>query len=460
VIASSAQTFTTVAYFTGPTGFGPVSGVVQGVDGNFYGAAPDGVNGDYGEVYRVTPGGTLSPIFNFSSDCADGCYPSGALVLATDGYFYGTTTGGGDASMGNVYRISRKGGERSIYSFCVTNCADGSNPMSALVQAGGGDLYGTTYSGGSQSGGTVFKITAGGTLTTLYSFCSLAGCTDGEFPGSELIYAGDGNLYGTTGGGGANVGQSCPLGCGTVFEITPTGTLTTLHSFNGSDGAFPLGPVIEGADGELYGLTAWGGNGNCPYGCGTVFKVSREGKLTPLHSFSGGDGSEPASGLALATDGNFYGVTSGISTGGPGTIFRITPAGEFRTLYNFCSSCGDGYNPITSLLQATNGTFYGTTNHSGANGNGDGTIFSLSVGLKPFVKILPTLGAVGTSVVILGNGLTGTSGVSFNGTTAVFTVVSDTEITATVPVGATTGKVAVTTLGGILKSNVAFRVTK
>jgi uncharacterized repeat protein (TIGR03803 family) len=350
----------------------------------------------------------------------------------------------------------------TLHSFEYT---DGAQPGAAPLQATNGTLYGTALHGGSYGAGTVFKITTGGKLTVLYSFCAQNGCPDGMFPFAGLIEATDGNLYGTTYYAGANGGG------GTVFRITPNGTETTLYSFCSqsgcTDGSSPQGGVVQGTDGNFYGTTFVGGAN----GVGTVFKLTPAGALTTLHSFCSQsgctDGFYPSTGLIQGIDGNLYGTTTegGLNDNcsyqsGCGTIFRITPGGLLTTLYNFCpqfGGCLDGYDPVGSLLQGTNGSLYGTAYYGGANGN-YGTIFSFAVGMGPFVETLPTSGTTGSTVQILGTNLTGATGVSFNGTSAVFTVLSKTLISATVPAGATTGFVTVITPGGTLKSNVKFQV--
>jgi uncharacterized repeat protein (TIGR03803 family) len=193
--------------------------------------------------------------------------------------------------------------------------------------------------------------------------------------------------------------------------------------------------------------------------CGTVFKITAGSKLTTLHSFDGTDGADPYGGLVQATNGNFYGTASGGGSsgnciGGCGTVFKIRPAGKLTTLHGFAGA--DGELPEAGLVQATNGNFYGTTANGGTLG--EGTVFSLSVGLGPFVETRPTFGKAGATVVILGTNLTGATSVSFNGTAAKFTVVSKSEIKTTVPTGATTGKVKVTTPKRTLTSNLVFRV--
>src|ERR1019366_8343259 len=336
----------------------------------------------------------------------------------------------------------------TLYTFCSqSGCTDGANPYAELVQATNGDLYGTTQGGGTNLGyGTVFKITPGGTLTTLYSFCSQSGCTDGAVPDAGLVQAANGNFYGTTYYGGTNKR-------GTVFKITPGGTLTTLYSFcsqtNCTDGADPTAGLVQGTNGGLYG-TAQEGGAN---GYGTVFKITPTGTLTTLHRFNGTDGATPYAGLVQAADGDFYGTTGGSGINNDGTVFRITPGGTLTTLYSFFT---DGQYPYAGLVQDTNGDFYGTTLKGGANDGG--TVFRLSVGLGPFVKIRPPYGKVGAAIKILGTNLAGATSVSFNGTAAVFTVVSSSEITTTVPAGASSGAVQVVTPSGTLSSNASFSV--
>src|ERR1039458_2642024 len=281
----------------------------------------------------------------------------------------------------------------TLFSFDYT---DGSGPTGALGQATDGNLYGPTYGGGAKGGGTVFKITPGGAETTLYSFCSKGGCTDGSSPSyAGLVQATNGNFYGTTTTGGAN----CTLtgGCGTGFTITPSGKLTTLHSFGGSptDGAFPLAALVQATNGDFYGTTFNGGassSADCSLigtpGRGTVFKMTASGELTTLHSFAGypTDGALP-NGLVQATNRDFYGTTASgganCGTGGCGTVFKMTASGELTTLHSFAGYPTDGAGPFAGLVQATNGDLYGTTNSGGDNGapnGGDGTVFQITPG--------------------------------------------------------------------------------
>ncbi len=260
---------------------------------------------------------------------------------------------------------------------------DGAEALAGLLQATDGHFYGTTYAGGSKGDGVVFKITANGTFTLLHSFCSETACADGQNPFAGLVQGIDGNLYGTTQAGGAH-------GDGTIFKITPNGTLTTLHSFCSQsgckDGEFPQTGVIQATDGNFYGTTILGGT----YGNGTIFKITPTGTLTTLYnvcSESGcPDGNYLYAPLTQATDGNLYGIMQIGGSHGYGTIFRITTSGSLTTLYSFCSqsNCADGEYPAAGLVQDTNGNLYGTTADGGATGNG--TIFSLSIGLGPNPK--------------------------------------------------------------------------
>ena len=476
-IALPAQTFTTLVNFDATNGAYPAAGLVQATNGDFYGTTVGGganntcTNNYYGHgcgtVFKVTSRGTLTTLHSFNS--TDGAYPMSGLVQAISGDLYGTTSYGGAynaacgdsgiAGCGTVFRITPGGKLTTLHSF---NGTDGAFP-NGLIQAANGNLYGTTaatvggfdYNCTSSPGcGGVFKITPEGTFSTLYSFCAQTNCSDGGNPQAGLIQATNGFLYGTTFQGGANAG--------TIFKMTPGGVLTTIYDFcsqaNCSDG--PAGSLVQATKGSyFYGTTGGGGAG----GQGTIFRINSANKLTTLHSFSGGDGGgNPVSGLVEASDGRFYGTTElgGTSSNcyfnfndGCGTIFKIAPPGIFTTVYNFGST--DGEDP-GALVQGTDGNLYGTTYGGGANSYG--TIFSLSVGLGPFVETLPTSGKVGAAIKILGTDLTGAASVTFNGTAAPFTVDSPSLITTTVPTGATTGTVQVVTPSGTLSSNVPFRV--
>jgi len=445
-ILSAAQTkFTSLLSFDGPNGADPhYVYLVQGTDGNLYGTTYSGT-GDGGTVFKITTGGTLTTIYTFCANgdsCSDGAEPTAGLTLASNGNFYGTTMNGGANSDGVVFEITPAGTLTNLHSFDST---DGAEPEFGVIQGTNGDFYGTTSIGGTEDIGTIFQITSAGKFTSLLSFDN----TNGVYPDTRLVQGTNGNFYGTTTEGGG--------GSGTVFDITSAGKLTTLHTFTSTEADGNYGALIQATNGNFYGTTFGGGNGN-----GTVYEVTPAGKLTTIYTFctkSGcPDGSAPYAGVIQATDGNLYGTTFGGGISNGGTIFKLTTAGALTTLYSFCSKsdCTDGSSPQGGLVQDTNGTFYGTTYYGGTDGIG--TVFSLSVGLGPFVETLPTSGKVGAAIKILGTKLTGATSVTFNGTAATFKVASSSEITTTVPTGATTGTVKVVTPSGTLSSNVAFRV--
>ena len=440
--ASTAQTFTALVRFTPAEGIFP--GYVelsQGTDGNLYGTTSENGPKRYGSFFGVTPGGALTVRYGF--DGSHGRAPFAGVILARDGNFYGTTEEGGANNgaphRGTIFKITPGGALTILHTFDTT---DGTIPYAPLVQAMDGELYGTTAYGGPPNNGcfrgscgTIFKITPGGNFTMLHAF----GGGDGANPYNGLIQAADGSFYGTTYGGGANAcAQINGGGCGTVFKIPSGGAFTVLHNFDGTDGSGSFAGLVQGTDGNFYGTTAFGG----AYGYGTVFKITPERSFTTLYSFPSNGG--PMGTLIQATDGNFYGTTAY-----GGTIFSITPDGALTTLYTL--GYYDGASPY-GLVQATDGNFYGITDE------GYGTVFKLSTGLGPFVKTVSTSGKVGDAIIILGTSLTSATGVTFNGIAADFTVGSASEISTTVPAGATTGKVQVTTPGGTLLSNVAFHV--
>lgn len=463
-IVSPAQTVTTLAAFEQTNGATPRFGsVVQATNGDLYGTTEAGGSNNYGTIFEITPAGVLTTLHSFN--LTDGANPTAALVQATNGDLYGTASLGGTGTAcgrtgcGTIFKITVAGALTTLYNFDMT---DGTAP-GGLIQAANGDFYGTTTEGGAGTStdcpgggcGTIFKITPAGALTTVHNFNSI----DGAVPG-DLVQATNGDLYGTTMNGGA--GTACENACGTIFKITPAGALTTLHSFDGHDGSLTNAGLVQATNGDLYGTTYAGGN-LCAHDqtCGTIFKITLAGVFTTLYNFSGTDGAFPEDSLVQGTDGYLYGTTyEGGSEYYSGTIFRITPAGALTTLHSFSPYNAGGYAPAAGLTQDTNGDFYGTTMDgvSGLCQNGCGTVFELSVGLGPFLKTLPTVGVAGSAVRILGTDLSGATSVTFNGIAAAFSVVSATQILARVPADATTGKVQVITPGGTLLSNVGFVV--
>lgn len=442
------------------------AGLAQGTDGNLYGTTLLGGSMNQGIAYRLTPAGTPTTIYNFCSlpNCADGGFPplGQPLALGTDGNFYGTTLGGGGSGNGTIFKITTSGALTTLYNVCSqSNCTDGSS-ANGLTLGPDGNFYGTMLSGGAYNQGTVFQLTPEGVLNTIYSFCPQAGCPDGYAPLWPPVFGPDGSLYGTTGNN---------FGNGSIYKLTLGGKLTTLRSFDGTDGFNPDSVLVLARSGDLYGVTYGGGTGG-GYG-GVFFRISPSGAYTVLYNFCSlpncADGDLPGT-LVYGDDGNFYGANDvgGNTTtppppcspagdlGGCGTLFKITPEGALTTLHVFNGTTG-GFGGLT-LAQTTNGIFYGTDYYGGTDGNG--AIFALSAGFAPFVQIVPASGKVGAAVQILGDNLTGATTVAFNGACAAFEVKSKTLITATVPAGATTALVEVTTSSGTLKSNVEFRITQ
>jgi uncharacterized repeat protein (TIGR03803 family) len=464
-VCAQAQTVTTLASFSGVNGSSPFGSVVQATDGNFYGTTNQAgaSSTSLGTVFRVTPSGKLTDLYNFCSKlhCSDGSVPYTAPVLGNDGNLYGVTSAGGsdagsESGSGTVYKMTVGGKITTLYTFCrATPCTDGQNPF-GIIQASDGNFYGTTSAGGKFNAGTIFSIGSTGTIKSLYSFCARAKCADGSVPVHPPIQGSDGNFYGTTTQGGPSEG-------GVVYELTAAGGYKVLHSFcsdaSCNDGVVPT-TLVQDAKGNLFGTTQ-GGTGFDFFG--TVFEITVANQYKSLHTFDY-IGADPT-GMTLGNDGNFYGTAQGNGTAGVGgIIFEITPAGVFTQLHTYGTCIGSGYFPLSPLFLSTDGLFYGTT-HDGGNGTnfgcgGFGTIYSLSNGLSPLVETVPVAGGVGQTILILGNNLTGTSSVKFNGKSAAFHVVSDSEITATVPAGATTGTVSVVAPSGTLDSNPQFVVTK
>jgi uncharacterized repeat protein (TIGR03803 family) len=474
-IHSFAQTYTVLASFDSKNGTTFNPGVLaQSFDGNLYGTSAEGGTNKMGTVFKITPQGVLTKLHDFCSEanCADGGFPRGGLLLGRDGNLYGTTSesGADHDGGGTIFKITPDGTLTTLYSFCQTDCSDGAGPSAPLIQTPNGNFYGTTqFAGGSAGFGTIFQLSPAGVLKTLYVFCGANSCTAGFSPNSGLVWAPDLNLFfGLTPAGEP---ENAP---GSIFKITTSGKLTVLDNFcygAGCVGKLPFAGLVRGIDGNFYGAT----NSGPDRDGSSIFKMTPGGTLTVMETLCDKnpcpDGGGIDATLVSASDGNLYGTTTaggnsvtGRCPSGCGTIFKFTLQGTYTALFRFCGGqtnrCPEGYFPSNQLLQATDGSFYGMTNDGGTFGgaNGRGVIYKFDAGLPPFVKPLPTTGKAGVNVVILGNNLTGTTAVDFNGTTATFKVVSNTEITAKVPAGATTGSVTVTTSSGTLTSNVAFVV--
>ncbi len=364
-ITVSAQPLTTLHSFNGGDGRSPEATLVQGSDGNFYGTTPLGGAHAKGTVFKIDSAGSLTTLHSFSGFPADGAVPVAGLVQGTDGNFYGTTTSGGAFYQGTVFRMTSSGAITVLHSF-NSFFSEGAVPIAGLVQGSDSNFYGTTTLGGAHHKGTVFKIDATGTFTTLHSFSGSP--SDGANPVAALVQGSDGNFYGTTPSGGEHFQ-------GVVFRISQGPADTVLHSFSGhpGEGAVPFAALAQGGDGNFYGTTALGG----AHFKGTVFKINVAGSLTTLHSFSGspGEGANPIAGLVQGSDGNFYGTTALGGTHFRGTVFNIDATGSLTTLHSFAGSPGEGALPFAGLVQGSDGKFYGTTALGGAHGAG--TVFNL-----------------------------------------------------------------------------------
>lgn len=363
----------------------PTGGLILARDGNFYGAAYGGPYPSDGIIFKVTPAGALSTVYVFADSSDRG--PVGRLLEASDGNLYGVTTSGGENGYGKIFRVSKDGNSFAILHSFDRN-VDGGSPEAGLIQGADGNLYGTTSEGGPSGGGTVFKVTLEGALTT---FGTRAEGGDLE---AALFQSSDGYIYGTTALGGNGE-------WGTIFRLTPSGDFTTVYTFNNFDGRFPSAELIQGADGFFYGTTPAGGWAGADQG--TVFKFNLNSTpLITLHRFNDTDGNlygypyllYEGARLTVGSDGNIYGVTSGGGNhsvydeqDGNGTIFTMTPTGALTTLYKFSDFTDfgehtftnvDGAQPNGALLQASDGNFYGVCVSGGTNERG--TIFRITPG--------------------------------------------------------------------------------
>jgi uncharacterized repeat protein (TIGR03803 family) len=297
--------------FNGTNGSRPVASLVLGSDFNFYGTTQGGGTNDNGTVFRITSQGSFTSLLQFTG--ANGRGPAAALVPGTDGNFYGTTQfGGANTDNGTVFRITLAGVFTSLFSF-PSNGRSGTGPIGSLVQGTDGNFYGTTSGGGATTdNGTVFRITPSGGFTSIFSFNG----ANGSVPTAGLARGNDGNFYGTTQFGGTTDN-------GTVFRITPAGAITTLYSFRGPDGNYPLAALTLGGDGNFYGTTSGDRAGGGTNTFGTVFRITPGGSLTTLAYFGGTNGATPWASLLRPTDGNFYGTTFEQGANGGGTVFRL-----------------------------------------------------------------------------------------------------------------------------------------
>lgn len=364
--SAPAQTYSesVLHSFAGQDGASPLTGLVRDKAGNMYGTTSAGGASGYGTVFRLNTNGKATVLHSFKGS-ADGATPYASVVRDAAGNLYGTTYFGGSANLGTVFKVDTAGKETVLHTFVGAN--DGSLPLGGLFLDSKGNLYGTTQGGGAYYQGTVFKVNTAGKETVLHIFSG----GDGAYPFATPILDKNGNIYGTTEGGGAwNVG--------TVFKLTKKGKETVLYSFTGTggDGAYPAARLIQDAAGNFYSTT-WQGGKTCFDGCGTVFKVTVTGKETVLYSFNGPpDGAYPAAGLVRDAAGNFYGTTAGGGASNSGSVFKLDKSGTETSLYSFTGGA-DGSIPFyETLVRDAAGALYGTTYQGGASNLG--TIFKLT----------------------------------------------------------------------------------
>jgi uncharacterized repeat protein (TIGR03803 family) len=393
-----AQTLTTLhTFIAGATdGDRPFAALVLGSNGYFYGTTEFGGSQAVGTVFRISASGAYTNLYSLAGSGFDGWQPLGGLVRGSDGSFYGTTSmkGTNGCSCGTVFRITPGGSYTTLYHFGNT-VNDGGYPRGPLVQGTDGNFYGTTPNRGAYAGGVVFRITPNGAYTNLYSFHSYP--ADGYQPMGPLVQGSDGNFYGTTISGGTNT-------FGTVFRISPNGSYTSLHSFAGgyyysnNDGQSPYGGLVQGPDGNFYGTTSKGGSKTAS--AGVVYRMTPGGTCTTLYSFGDSpDGATPQAGLVLGSDGNFYGTTvaGGLTNyAANGTVFRISPSGQYSNLYSFGAPGSGG--PEAALVQGSDGNFYGTTTLNGASFRG--TVFKLAASLPSPANQINSLSISGSDVVV------------------------------------------------------------
>ena len=342
--------------------------------GNFFGTTVRGGTHGCGTVFELSFNAAHSVLYNFCTEegFVDGDRPNGPLLADKSGNLYGTTYAGGSEGAGTVFKLAPDGTESVLHSFASAGFDN--FPIAGLIADKGGNLYGATP-GRADIGGAAFKIGSDGTETVLYSFCSLSGCADGNQPNGPLLADRHGNFYGATESGGS--GNS-----GTIFKITPGGTETVLHSFchTGvcSDGDTPSGGLVADMAGNLYGVTISGGaNTNCGGGCGTIFELAPDGTETILHSFaSDGDGYHPTGGLIADNLGNLYGTTYYGGEHRRGAVFKLAPDGTETVLYSFRKRHGE--HPVGALIaDKTFQNLYGVTFDGGREDQG--VVYSLQI---------------------------------------------------------------------------------
>jgi uncharacterized repeat protein (TIGR03803 family) len=419
--SGESQVFTVLANF-GKTSSNPwFVTPTQGRDGRLYWTNSNNETDGTGAVMVFDVNTGLRRVL-YHFETATGTTPYGGLTLGIDGNFYGTAQYGGASNYGVLFKITPSGTYTVLHNFA--GGTDGIYPSSPPVLASDGNYYGTT--------GLIDA--EGETQSTMYRYSPSSGFTSfGSIAGTQgpIIQASDGNLYSTT-------------YSGAVLQFSTSGELLNVFALPSADGTFTLGPVMQASNGNFYGAAQDGG----PSNYGAIYEMDPSGVFSLLYGMTA-ISPDPDGGLIEASDGNLYGDAW------YGTLYQITTGGSFTVLYQTTVQEGDGVG--AGLLQHTNGKFYGTAHTGGPEGL-YGTIFSLDMGLPPFVSLVKCHGRAGSLAQILGQGFTGSSSVTFNGVTATsFRVVSDSYMTAVVP-KTTTGPVVVTTPSGTLSSNGNFQI--
>jgi uncharacterized repeat protein (TIGR03803 family) len=361
-VSKTAKVTTLHTFTGGADGGSPYASVIRDSQGNLYGATFAGGSANLGAVLKITKTGKETVLYSFAGK-PDGEHPTADLLLDAAGNLYGTAYEGGANGFGAIFKISKSGKEKVLYSFGAT--PDGQYPGSGLIQDAVGNLYGVTGYGGKSGNGTVFRISKSGKETVLHNFNG----QDGQYPFCRLFRDSNGNLYGTTSAGGTST-------VGTVWELSK-GHLTVLHNFEGgTDGANPYSGVVRDNKGNLYGTTYYGGEGCQGYDCGTVFKISSHGLEKVLHTFTLSDGHYPDFGtLLLDASGKLWGTTYAGGENDLGVVFRVSSGTGAETIvYTFTGGDDEGF-PVSGLIQDDTGNFYGTT--LGNPPDTYGTVFKL-----------------------------------------------------------------------------------
>jgi uncharacterized repeat protein (TIGR03803 family) len=474
-----------------PDGENPLAELIEGADGNYYTTTQSGGSGacpgesaaipGCGAVVEITPAGVFSVLYSFPYDASNngapnGLNPAAGLLQGPDGNFYGVTASGGTGGdfcvvpvgitgCGTAFKLTPGGTLTVLHSFCGGNgcgslSTDGATPLGRLAIGPDANLYGTTQVGGIYNGlynsGTVFRVSLSGAYEIVHIFSGAAGTGDGENPAAGLTLASDGNFYGTTEFGGSS-------GFGTVFRMNLAGTVTILQSFAQYDpnGAQPLGALVQASDGNLYGTCYSGGANNM----GTLFRISTAGVFKKIYDFDGTVGSDPKAGVIQASDGNLYGA-AWMSAQSLGSIYQVTLNGVATLEANFNPNGPTGYEPVDALVQGSDGSLYVTApSGGGTNSNGvpdQGTIDVFKAGLAPpkpgILGFVPASGKVGAKVTLGLGPYVGATSVKFNGKSASFVINSSDFITATVPAGATSGPISVTNAEGTATSRQRFTI--